>query len=122
MNLDQPEQLLDHGHLLRSLAGALPPSATDVDDVVQNTFTAAIQKPRPTGWPLPQWLSGVTRNLARRQLRDQARRTARERAAAKPEALRSTAEVVVRPRCVACPKGKPCVAAGADSGSVPRSC
>lgn len=94
MDLEHPEHLLDNGQLIRSLATALVHGAADVDDVVQGTYAAALGSPRKAGFPLPRWLLGITRNVARRWRRDQRRRSARELAAAKPEALRSAAEVL----------------------------
>ncbi|MCR9246098.1 MAG: sigma-70 family RNA polymerase sigma factor [bacterium] len=96
MELEAPESLLDHGQLLRRLAGALLRSTADVDDVVQGAYTAALTQQRPSGWPLPQWLAGVGRNLSRRQLRDRQRRVSAENAAARPDTTRSTVEVIER--------------------------
>jgi len=94
MDFDHPEHLLDHGQLVRSLASALVNGPADVDDVVQGTYAAALTTKRPAGFPLPRWLLGVARNVARRSHRERRRRTQRELLAARPEALRSTAEVV----------------------------
>lgn len=94
MDIEHPEQLLDHGQLIRSIAAALVHGSADIDDVVQGTYTAALATARPAGFPLPRWLLGITRNVARRWRRDQHRRTARELAVARPDALRSTAEVI----------------------------
>ncbi|MCB9880085.1 MAG: sigma-70 family RNA polymerase sigma factor, partial [Planctomycetes bacterium] len=55
---------------------------------------AALTRGPRSGWPLPQWLAGVTRNLARRSLRERSRRNARELAAARREHARPTDEVV----------------------------
>ncbi|MGE3172355.1 MAG: sigma-70 family RNA polymerase sigma factor [Planctomycetota bacterium] len=90
------QSLLEHGPMLRALARALVPPA-EVDDVVQGTMAAAAAAPaRRADWPLPQWLGGVARNLARRGARDRARRAARERLAAQPEAQSPAAEVAAR--------------------------
>ncbi len=94
MKTDSPQLLLDHGRFLRGLARDLLHDTDAADDVVQGTYAAALTRgPRP-GWPLPQWLAGVTRNLARRSLRERSRRNARESAAARREHARPTDEVV----------------------------
>ena len=45
----------------------------------------SLDRPPKRGWSLGSWLSGITRNHARQQVRGQQRRTRRERAAATPE-------------------------------------
>jgi RNA polymerase sigma factor (sigma-70 family) len=94
MERNSPERLLDHGHFLRGLAAALVRNPADADDVVQGAYAAALTKAPPAGWYLPQWLAGVTRNLARRSVRDRVRRQAREQAVVRCEAVRATDEVV----------------------------
>jgi RNA polymerase sigma-70 factor (ECF subfamily) len=94
MELKSPERLLDHGQFLRGLAAALVRNPADADDVVQGAYTAALTKAPPAGWHLPQWLAGVTRNLARRSVRDRVRRQAREQVAVRDDAVRATDEVV----------------------------
>ncbi|MFO1077211.1 MAG: sigma-70 family RNA polymerase sigma factor [Planctomycetota bacterium] len=96
MDSTNPELLLDHGPFLRGLATALLHDRNDADDVVQTAYQIALTKAPRSGWPMPQWLAGVTRNLARRTRRDRVRRGAREQAVAAAPVSRPTDEVVAR--------------------------
>ncbi|MHC4815486.1 MAG: sigma-70 family RNA polymerase sigma factor [Planctomycetota bacterium] len=70
---------------LRALARALVGDAHDADDVVQDAWLTALNRPPKRGWSLGSWLSGITRNRARQQTREQQRRARREHAAATPD-------------------------------------
>jgi RNA polymerase sigma factor (sigma-70 family) len=87
-----PELLLTQTRWLRALAHGLaqPGSA---DDLVQETWLAALQSGGGERNPAA-WLAGVARNLARRARRSEESRPRRERAAARPEALPATDELV----------------------------
>ncbi|MHC4732610.1 MAG: RNA polymerase sigma factor, partial [Planctomycetota bacterium] len=78
------EELLQHGSFLRGIASALLRGEPDVEDVVQETYLAALrhrpQRARP-------WMGRVARNLALRRHRTSARVLRREHAAARPEAV-----------------------------------
>lgn len=72
------ERLLTHRGFVRTLARRLVLDESRVDDVEQQTWMAALRGgPRDPG-KLRGWLGAVTRNFARRQLRDEALRRARE--------------------------------------------
>ncbi|MCA8940966.1 MAG: RNA polymerase sigma factor, partial [Planctomycetes bacterium] len=87
------EQLLAHEGWLRRVVVDLVDD-DEVDDILQETWIAALAARRilhPRAW-----LKRVAHNLARGRRRGAVRRRARETAAAKPEALPSTAEIVER--------------------------
>jgi RNA polymerase sigma-70 factor (ECF subfamily) len=92
------EELLDNMGWVRSLAAALVRDPAELDDVVQDTWITALERPprRTTGPALRAWLAAVVRTLARQSVRRERRRRSRERAAARPEAEPSTADVLVR--------------------------
>lgn len=76
-----PEGLLAReGRALRGLARALTADAHAAEDLVQDAWVAALQRPRsaPSNAPLSAWLRGALRNLARVRSRTEARRRARE--------------------------------------------
>lgn len=77
--------LLPHRDALRRLVRGLVRDESDVDDVVQEAYLEALEKPPHSGWNVKSWLLGAARHLALRRRRTDARRTARERAAAQPE-------------------------------------
>jgi RNA polymerase sigma factor (sigma-70 family) len=91
-----PEALLAHGPFLRGLARALLFDAALAEDAVQETWVAALRRGPQWGSDPRPWLAAVTRNLALRLRRGEGRRVLRERAAARPEGLPSTAEIVER--------------------------
>lgn len=79
------QTLLAHEPFLRSLARSLVFDPHRVDDLVQETWLAALRhSPRP-GPGLRAWLAQVLRNAARQLARRERRRACRERAAARPE-------------------------------------
>ena len=59
-----PESLLAHGDFIRSLARRLVLDEQSADDVVQQTWLAAIEHPPRDSRSLPGWLSTVARNFA----------------------------------------------------------
>jgi RNA polymerase sigma-70 factor (ECF subfamily) len=67
---------------------------TRVDDVVQQTWLAALERPPRDRSGLRAWLGRVARNFALRASRDEGRRSRRERRAAKPETTPPTVDVV----------------------------
>jgi RNA polymerase sigma-70 factor (ECF subfamily) len=83
MNDRDIEQLLRHGEFLRALARTLLNDPARADDVVQETWLAALAaKSRPRKLHRG-WLAGILQNLARRAIRGESRRTRRECAAAR---------------------------------------
>lgn len=86
-----PDLLLRHLDWVRGLARALAPDEASADDLVQDAWLrtrGARDESRGRAW-----LARVVANLARDQRRGEARRARRERAAAKPEAAPSDAEL-----------------------------
>jgi RNA polymerase sigma factor (sigma-70 family) len=73
----EPASLLSHDQWLRSLARSLV-HGTDVDDVVQDTWTAALRQRPDASQPLRGWLATVLRRVASRRHRTDSRRLARE--------------------------------------------
>lgn len=83
------DMLLDEGAALRRLARSLLRPA-DVDDVVQQTLATALGDPHAGGGHLRPWLRATLRKLAATLRRADARRAARERLVAAPEAQVAT--------------------------------
>lgn len=91
-----PEAMLAQQHFVRALVHSLLRGADGEDDVVQQTWLRGLRgAPRDSNRWRP-WLARVAKNLALDHLRDARRRGARESAAATPEALPSTADVLQR--------------------------
>lgn len=72
------ESLLAHAARLRRLAAHLVADPATADDLVQDTFVAALRHAPDEDRPLGPWLGRVIRNFARRSRRDHARREERE--------------------------------------------
>jgi len=88
------DELLSHSGFVRRIAAGLLRDANDVDDVVQETYVAALKAPPPAG--LRAWLAAVARNAARMRLRGARRRVAHEAAAARPGACEGAADAAAR--------------------------
>src|SRR5262245_139056 len=73
-----PQALLEHAAWLRRLARSL----VDGEDLVQDTWLAALRRPPATDRPMRPWLRRVFGNAARFRWRSEVNRSARERAAA----------------------------------------
>lgn len=73
--------LLEHAQWLRGLAAALVRREAEADDIVQETWLAALRAPPDGARPARPWLSQVLRNAWRMAARTSGRRRARERAA-----------------------------------------
>jgi RNA polymerase sigma factor (sigma-70 family) len=93
-----PEVLLRESAWLRALARSLVGDPSLADDLVQDAWVAALERPpRARAGVGPRaWLATVARNLARQRGRGAAGARARERAVARPEALPSASESVER--------------------------
>ena len=90
-----PESLLrEAGWLKRLACGLVGPDSAD--DVVQSTWLAALEHPPEHPGRLRAWLKRVATNLAMRSLWRENRRPRTESAAARPESLPSTAELVAQ--------------------------
>jgi len=91
------DALLAHTEWVRTLARSLvKQDGHGVDDVVQETWLAAMKHPPRKGANPRAWLATVVRNIVRQDRRGKARRTRRERAEARQESLSDTTEVVER--------------------------
>src|SRR5262245_28981100 len=87
--------LLMHDAFVRGVARGLVDAAS-VDDVVQETWWAAIKRRADPAQGLRPWLYKVARHLALNKRRGEARRHAREVIAARPESIPSTASLIER--------------------------
>jgi RNA polymerase sigma-70 factor (ECF subfamily) len=90
------EQLLAHTEWLRRVARALTTNAEDADDVVQQTWLAAIERPPAHAGNLRGWLATLARNLVRSRRRSRERETARTRALSPPSPAPTPTESVAR--------------------------
>jgi RNA polymerase sigma factor (sigma-70 family) len=89
------EELVSHTEWLTRLARALVGDAA-ADDVVQDTYEAALAKPSGREGPLRPWLGGVARNIARMSARTRARRERREQAVPVREEVPSPEQLLAR--------------------------
>ena len=90
------DELLEHREFVRALARRLVFDEDQAEDVVQETWLAALRSPPRDHSGLRAWLATVARNVARRLARSKRRREAREHDAARPEVIGSAAEAVAR--------------------------
>lgn len=88
------DTLIQHARGLRAVARNLLADDASADDVVQETWRLALERPPHGGRGVGAWLREVTRRTALRHRRGEARRVRRERASARPERLASTVEVL----------------------------
>jgi RNA polymerase sigma factor (sigma-70 family) len=72
------EQLLAHAAWLRRLAHGLVRGDAAAEDLVQETWIAALRRPPEPGAPLRPWLATVLRNLFLMRARSEGRRLRRE--------------------------------------------
>lgn len=86
------DALQRHAGFLRRLARALLADPAEAEDLVQDTWLVALRGGARGARPRA-WLAAVARNLAHTRNRAGARRTARERAAARPDGAPSCDEV-----------------------------
>ncbi len=91
-----PETLLANAGWVRALARSLVRDEHAAEDVTQEAWVAALERPPRPGVPLPAWLARVTRNLALNARRAAGRRVRRAEAAPPAEAPRSPEESVAR--------------------------
>jgi RNA polymerase sigma-70 factor (ECF subfamily) len=90
------ERLLEHAAWLRSLARHLVDDAAAAEDLVQETWLAAIRRPPVLTRPMQPWLAGVARRLAAFARRSEGRRRRRESEPRAPTGAPSTHELVAR--------------------------
>ncbi|MEM7163857.1 MAG: sigma-70 family RNA polymerase sigma factor [Planctomycetota bacterium] len=81
---DEMELLLEQTPWVRRLARRMLIDENSVDDVVQETYLAALQSPPKTSRPVLPWLGTVVRNFVRMGKRGDGRRSQRERSVAAP--------------------------------------
>jgi RNA polymerase sigma-70 factor (ECF subfamily) len=79
------EELLTHARWARALARQLLRDEQRADDVVQEAWLAAVERPPRPGPGLRAWFARLVRNLASNQRRAELRRARHERDAAAPE-------------------------------------
>ncbi len=91
-----PTILLAHGDFVTALARSLVADPARADDVVQDTWLAALTNPPRDASRLRAWLAAVTRNFARQSSRAEARVRGREEHVARSEGVSSTAELCER--------------------------
>ena len=91
MSTPTPEALLSHARWVRALARSLVRDEQAADDLVQEAWLAALQ--RPPRQLSRGWLASVVRNAARSRWRRESRLAARERTASRREATRTTDEL-----------------------------
>ncbi|MHC4731798.1 MAG: sigma-70 family RNA polymerase sigma factor, partial [Planctomycetota bacterium] len=91
-----PDALLEHTRGLRATARALLSDDHQVDDVLQETWLAALRAQPDARRPLGGWLTTVVRNFARMRRRAAGRRRFHERRAARSGTEPSPSEVLER--------------------------
>jgi RNA polymerase sigma-70 factor (ECF subfamily) len=89
------EELLAHARWARALARQLLRDEQRADDVVQEAWLAAVERPPRPGPGLRAWFARLIRNLASNQRRAEARRAHHERGAAAPELAAAAAAAPV---------------------------
>ncbi|MEM7200711.1 MAG: sigma-70 family RNA polymerase sigma factor [Planctomycetota bacterium] len=87
-----PTELLRHRPALASLARQLVADHHRAEDLVQDAWLAALQRPPRAREALSSWLRRVLRHRAYRERQRESERPAREAAAARPEAVADSAE------------------------------
>lgn len=80
--MNDPANLLEHAAWLRKLASSLVGDGAAVDDLVQETYVAALRRPPTTDRPIRPWLRRVLSNAARFRWRSERNRAQRESAVA----------------------------------------
>lgn len=90
------DELMVHSSWVRSLARTLVKDPSTAEDLVQETWLAAIKRPPRGDRPLRPWLAQVLRNFARMHMRSESSRSRRQTATAKGEALPASDELVQR--------------------------
>ncbi len=93
---ESAERLLEHASWLRALARHLVDDAAAADDLVQETWLAAVRRPPVATRPLQPWLAAVARKLAAFTRRGEERRRRREGEQPAPGVAPSTDELVAR--------------------------
>ena len=87
------QDLLAHDRWIRALARNLVKDEDAADDLAQEAWVEALEKPPRKGGRLSSWLGGLIRNLSATHQRVEVSRRKREQAVAKPESFPSVAEM-----------------------------
>jgi RNA polymerase sigma factor (sigma-70 family) len=88
------ERLLENSTWVQSLAASLVSDPHEADDLVQDTWVAALRRPPRQRGSHRSWLRRVLRNFAYISFRSRSRRLERERLVASPEAISSPQEAI----------------------------
>jgi len=88
------ETLLTHAACLRSLARALLSDVHAAEDVLQDTWLTALERPPHSQDRLGGWLHRVTQGLALKKRRSEGRRAQREECVAREEGVASVVDVL----------------------------
>ena len=88
------ERLLEHRGWVRTLALWLVKNESEAEDIVQETWLAALEQPPEDGSGPRSWLYRVVQNLARKSGRNRSRRRDREDRYTPPGEVPSTDELV----------------------------
>ncbi|MFO0983303.1 MAG: sigma-70 family RNA polymerase sigma factor [Planctomycetota bacterium] len=91
-----PELLLVHDRFVRRLARQLLIDEHVIEDVVQQTWVAALERGPRQSSSVRAWLTTVVRHFALRMRITERRRLAREQRGARPERVPSTEEILER--------------------------
>jgi RNA polymerase sigma factor (sigma-70 family) len=93
------EDLLAHRHWVRALARRLAADESAADDLEQDAWIAALERPPADAQSLRGWLGTVVRNLHRNARRGAVRRSRRERTAIVEEREPDPHDVVAEAEC-----------------------
>ncbi|MCP5024476.1 MAG: RNA polymerase sigma factor, partial [bacterium] len=93
-----PEALLAHSDWIRHLVAGLVRDPGRTDDVLQETWLIALQRPPQEEGNLRGWLASVARSVIQNFGRCEGRRQYREQAVARLEALPDTVDVIAKAR------------------------
>ncbi|MCK6447444.1 MAG: sigma-70 family RNA polymerase sigma factor [Planctomycetes bacterium] len=85
------EALVERAAWMKRLARELVRDPHAADDLVQEAWVAALERPPEPGTPVQRWFAAVMRNFARDRWRANVRRRATERESARPERSRDEA-------------------------------
>ncbi len=102
MNLRTVSELLQHERFLAALARSLlrenGRGDRHAEDAVQDTWIVALRRLESHGTAPRPWLAAVLRNIVRRKLRDDVRRSRREQRVARPDTVDAADEAVMSRR------------------------
>ncbi len=91
-----PQTLEEHGSFVRSLARSLLADSQGADDLAQDAWVVAMERPPRHAGNLRGWFGTVVHRLARQARRSAELRSLREAASARPEAQADVSEGLVR--------------------------